>query len=171
MPYFRIRSGYEEHCAILFGYRSEDDLSFLCDDPCLTAEAAGDVFARYVNKINSSRGGNPISSSRSWALPSREHTGWDVVAVGPTQEEVRRTAELLGIATRVLSIGGEPMMVCHGETLSMDALCEALSNLSTTEVCSFNTDTDMRAMDDGHTSSWRGYPDEEPDPYRVGAVT
>jgi hypothetical protein len=168
MPYFRIRTSYEEHCTILFGYRSEDDLSFLCDDPCLTAEVAGDVFARYVNKIIGSRGGNPVSSSRSWALPSREHTGWDVVAVGPTQEEVRRTAELLGIATRVLSIGGEPMMVCHGETLSMDALCEALSNLSETKN---KTDTDMRDSCEPEGWSWRGQPDEEPDPYRVGMVT
>ena len=41
MPYFRIRTGNDGQYAVLFGYRSEDDLSFSCDEQCLTADAAG----------------------------------------------------------------------------------------------------------------------------------
>ena len=60
------------------------------------------------------------------------------------------------------------MMVCHGDTLVMDGLCAAIEALSdqSTVFGKNNTDADADCL-----LSWRGYPDEEPDPYLVGAVT
>jgi hypothetical protein len=168
VDYFRVRTS-ASRCIIIFGCQADSDPGLLFD--YLSTDMACRLFERHVNDIQDSRGGNPISSSRSWALPSRENTGWDLVAVGPTPEQVKRTAELFKVACRTLTVAGEPMMVCHGDTLAVDGLCAAIEALAENSCTIEGTRTERFDADADCLLAWRGFPDEEPDPYRVGMVT
>jgi len=173
--YFRVLQ-YDIQTVTIFLFTKDARLSLL--GVGVTIPRACSLFAAMVEKIQDSRGGNPISSSRCWALPPRDPpSGWDVVAIGPTPAQIKaavavvktRGDSLLKCADRVIS--GLKVTVCSGSMTEIDAVCGLLlcPKYPTESVLVGSreiTDTDEDCL-----HSWRGYPDEEPDPYRVGMVT
>jgi hypothetical protein len=138
----------------------------------VTVDKAVKRFTGWVNSIHDGRGGNPVSSSHAWSLPQHHPTGWTKIAVGPTPAQVQELATAMGVHFANRVINGIDMTICHGETTAMDALCDKLANSIRNHMPSdkseFNNDSDTATWE---LAYWRGFPDEEPDPYLVGAVT
>lgn len=91
---------------------------------------AAERFTDLVNKINDSSGGNPISTSRAWSLPSREHSDWDLIAIGPAPSAIRSAAFLVLADFVERTIGGTPAVICRGDTIQVDRLCELIRSLA-----------------------------------------
>lgn len=71
--YFRIRRRNDRYL-FLFSFSSFDTAPTMSSN--CSAREAWNAFTDKVGEIQDSAGGNPISSSRSWALPKRSHSGW-----------------------------------------------------------------------------------------------
>lgn len=116
--YFRIRRQKDRYLFI-----------FSCDETpsmsarCSVSEAC-EAFTEKVNEIHGPSGGNPVSSSRSWALPQRNHSGWDTVAIGPTPAQVKAMAEETAVQCRE-KFG---MTICSGEMQVIDRLCAMIAS-------------------------------------------
>jgi hypothetical protein len=132
----------------------------------LTKRDAIQKVTGWITSINSARGGNPVSSSRAWSLPARDLSDWDVVAIGPSPACVKALAAKLNLLCSERTIHGAEMVTCYGDTAAIDALCEGL--MTKNSASEEYTDWDTAPYE---LASWRGFPDEEPDPYLVGAVT
>ena len=112
-------------------------------------------------------------------MPPRDPpSGWDVVAIGPTQAQIKaaaaavqaRTDRLLKCADRIIS--GLAFTVCSGSMTDIDAVCELIgAECPNNSVESVLGRREIADADEDCLLSWRGMPDEEPDPYRVGMVT
>jgi len=96
----------------------------------ISVEYAAGKFATWVDAIKDSKGGNPISTCRAWAMPAREHSDWDLIAVGPAPKAVRSAAFLVVMDCAERSIGGMQVTVCRGDTLQVDRLCELIGSLA-----------------------------------------
>jgi len=96
----------------------------------LKSHQAVELFTKWVNEIQDSNDGNPISTSRAWSLPSRDHSDWDLIAIGPAPSAVR-SAAFLALADFVeRNIGGTTVAICSGETAKIDWLCDLIGSLS-----------------------------------------
>lgn len=122
--YFRIRRK-ETRFLFIFSCDQVPEMAARC-----SVRDACDAFAEKVNEIKDSSGGNPISSSRSWSLPSRDHSDWDLIAIGPAPSAVR-SAAFLALADFVeRNIGGTTVAICSGETDKIDRLCDLIGSLA-----------------------------------------
>lgn len=110
---------------------------------------AAERFTDMVNKINDSNGGNPISTSRAWSLPSREHSDWNLIAIGPAPSAVRSAAFLVLADFVERTIHGTPVAICRGDTIQVDRLCElieSLANYHTTNQCRRQEEADADVL-------------------------
>ena len=124
--YLRVRPD-DQRYTLFVSTNDTDILNSGCEVRLLRAV---ELFTEMVNKITDSKGGNPISTSRAWALPSREHSDWDLIAVGPSPKAVRSAAFLVVMDCAERSIGGMQVTVCRGDTLQVDRLCELIGSLA-----------------------------------------
>lgn len=101
----------------------------------VSLQRASELFTEMVMQIQDSSSGNPVSTSRKWSLPSKEHSGWDLVAVGPTPEQVRHAAKVAECAEAIKcldrTINGLTVTICSGPTLAVDRLCEMVAAMAT----------------------------------------
>lgn len=159
LNHFKVRLGTAQYGVIVGARANLDDLPFAINP--ITLKDAIKRFAGWVNSVQDGRGGNPVSSSRSWALPAQMPSGWQKIAVGPTTAQVRELAAATGVHFAERFIAGVEMTVCSGDTDSMDALCTALAELSPNfhpikDGCEFKSDSD--SIREGADNSRRNDP-------------
>jgi hypothetical protein len=118
--YFRIRRNPDRYLFI-FSCNEVPSMAARC-----SVRDACDAFGEKVNEIHDSAGGNPVSSSRSWSLPQRNHSGWDVIAIGPAPAQIRTAAFVT--TAKCQSLFG--ITVCSGDSSVIDHLCEMIASLA-----------------------------------------
>lgn len=177
IKHFKVKLRTAQYGVVIGSTVPIESLSLYAVTP-MTAAAAIKRFTGWVNSIEDGRGGNPVSSSRSWCLPSDKPSGWQKIAVGPTVAELKAIAERTNVIFSERTINGTDMAVCRGETAAMDELCASLAELCPRIHSSprkiefeFNNDSDDADQEDDGWCTWKGQPDEEPSPYLVGPVT
>jgi hypothetical protein len=89
---------------------------------------AVEFYTKLVKKIVSSAGGNPISTSRKWALPARERSTWELIAEGPTPEQIRYAVEVADCGKTIKcldrTINGLTVTICSGPILAIRLISE-----------------------------------------------
>jgi len=138
---------------------------------------AVEFYSKLVKKIVSSKLGNPISTCRKWALPSRERSTWELIAEGPTPAQIRKAVEVAecGAAIKCLdrTINGLTVTICSGPILAIDGLCELIASLECESHSSKGKGRYKNTCDDdGYApESWNGQPDEEHAGYAIQYMT
>ena len=109
---------------------STDNLDILNMGVQVSLFRAVELFTEMVNEIENSNGGNPISTCRAWSQTPRDHSDWELVAIGPAPAAIRSAAFLVLADFVERSINGTQVAICRGDTLQIDKLCELIGSLA-----------------------------------------